>query len=342
MKDRPQLLDQLLVFSATFVVVLGLWPAQAKRQVLHCQTGVDAESNTQQWTTYSIPVDHPSLAKLKESVERWQTPENDPVYVTAKWRKQVAEFYEKSSPCKSDSLNAEDCVGTNVEDDAEQHTPKSRRRSHSGPTTASISDSVITASYEIPVDEDAVPSCSDLVITESNKAKLQAKESAGAIRQVDYQVTLNEVPQADLAPKHQPATETKSLAKTNSVAQADAELSMVADASSASADETSADVRYWQQVKESAAASIEQIETRAANPPVIIGEVTKAGPSQFAFNLAVLLAIAAVCGYMHWFKLTPMQAGVEYRDQPIGVLARLGTFGGIVTLAFISAVVVWY
>ncbi|WP_436715180.1 hypothetical protein U8335_21215 [Roseiconus lacunae] len=366
MKDRSRLLDQSLVFSATFVIVLGLWPSQAKRQILRCHATKSTPATSEAagklaWTTYSMPVDHPSLPNLKALVEQWQTPENDPVYVTAKWRKQVAEFYEKSAADQSGTAgDTRDRVGNDTKS-APVSSPRkgAPTRRSGGPTTASISDNVITASYEIdvdeidvaietdseagvrasdirPIDEDAIASSSDLTaisaVAMANSRELAPAVDGRAVRQVDYQ------PASDLAATDQPASyqaagqrrRVETVTATDTGFQAEA------------GDHSKSGVQYWRDVRASATASIDEIEHRAANPPVVFGEVKKAGPSQTAFNVALLLAIGAVCGYPQWQKRTPLKRGIAYRDQPIGVIARLGTFGGMITLAFLSALVVWY
>ncbi|MCC9601522.1 hypothetical protein LOC67_13275 [Stieleria sp. JC731] len=336
MKDRSQLLDQLLVFSATFVIVLGMWPAQAKRQVLHCLTGIDADTGNQKWTTYSMPVDHPSLPELKQSIENWQVPENDPVYVTAKWRRQVADFYEKSSVRSQASLPQTDS-DKNVKIRSGRNAKPS-----SGPTTASISDSVMTVSFELPVDESQTTNSCEDDIASSSDLLAPLPVARGVIQQVGYETELNQVPHAELPMSRSAVVTSDYEVKSQEVASIEVASAEIDSPTMAVDSFAGSDAQYWRDVKAAADVSISKIESRAANPPVVLGDIQKAGPSQFAFNLAVLLAIAAVCGWVHWRKRTPVLSNVEFRDQPIGVLARIGTFGGIVTLAFISAVVVWY
>lgn len=132
MKDRSTLIDLALAFAATFVITLALWPQTTPRQVVRCNT---TEAG---WKTYSIPIDDPSLDELKEKIHRWKTPEISSTYAAAKWQKEVAEFYENCKPCNADSDQEPCCEPT------KEHAP----------TTASISDTVITASYEMPIESD--------------------------------------------------------------------------------------------------------------------------------------------------------------------------------------------
>lgn len=129
MRDRSTLIDLALAFAATFVITLALWPKATPRQVVRCNT---AEAG---WKTYSIAIDDPSLDDLRQQVHRWNTPEADSNYASAKWQKEVAEFYEQCKPCEP----------------ADDQNTGSEPSDKDGPATATISDTVLRVSFEMPV-----------------------------------------------------------------------------------------------------------------------------------------------------------------------------------------------
>ena len=255
MRDRSTLIDLGLVFAATFVITLAMWPQATPRQVVRCNTPELG------WKTYSIAINDPSLDALKKKVHRWKTPEFHPQYVTAKWQKETAEFYEKSIPCAG----------------AEEGECSEPTRDDQAPTTATLSDTVATASYEMPLQPEP-----------------QAVQSAGYIE-----------------------------------ATVDDEAASPSDAN------------YWSNVKASAEASMEVVEARTANVPVVFEGVARSGWPQLAFHFAFLFGIAAACGYMHWQKLAPTRRETTFHDQPVAVLARIGTFAGSIVLAMVSCIAVW-
>ncbi|QDV43373.1 hypothetical protein Enr13x_32290 [Stieleria neptunia] len=258
MRDRSNIVDLALAFAATFVITLAVWPRDAPRQIVRCQL------SDQGWKTYSIAIDDPSLDELKRKVRTWSMPESHPEYVTAKWQKEVAEFYEKSRPSrgKNDSV------------------PRPVKRQTRRPMTATISDTVTTASYEMEIGD-----------------------PAETIQQAAYAEPLDPI-------TDQPET-------------------------------SPVDTNYWSTVKASAVASMEAVKARSANVPVVFEKVTPASWPQLAFHFAFLLGIAAACGYMHWLRHAPLRDGTSFGEQPIGVLARIGTFCGAIVVAMLSAVAVW-
>ena len=98
---------------------------------------------------------------------------------------------------------------------------------------------------------------------------------------------------------------------------------------------------YWNSVHQSAEATIASLEFRAGNPPLRLE--SKIGPQfpQLAFHFAFLFGIAAACGYRLWGERYPVAKGLDLESQHVYVLTRLGTAGGIVALAFISAITIW-
>ncbi|QDV82756.1 hypothetical protein [Stieleria magnilauensis] len=258
MRDRSNIVDLALAFAATFVITLAVWPRDAPRQIVRCHL------TDHGWKTYSIAIDDPSLDELKRKVRTWSKPESHPEYVTAKWQKEVAEFYEKSQPART-------------QDGA---VPRPVKRADRRPMTATISDTVTTASYETEIDE-----------------------PADVIQQAAYAEPIEPIAE-------QPET-------------------------------SPTDAKYWSTVKASAVASMEAVEERSANVPVVFEKVAPASWPQLAFHFAFLLGIAAACGYMHWLRHAPLRTGASFGEQPVGVLARIGTFSGAIVVAMLSAVAVW-
>lgn len=268
MRDRSSQADLALAFVATFVITLAIWPKTPPRQIVRCNTA------DQGWQTYSIAVDDPSLVTLRQKVKRWQTPESHPQYVTAKWQKEVAEFYENCKPCE-------------VEDSA---ASESESGDPNEPTTATISDTVTTASYEVTAEDDS-----------------QVIQAASFVESVE---------------------------STRGPAESDQPK---VDGSVASP----SDANYWSTVKASATNSMAVIEERSANVPIIFERVAPAAWPQLAFHFAFLFGVAAACVYMHWLRFTPTRRGASFGEQPLGVLARIGTFSGAIILAMVCSIAVW-
>jgi hypothetical protein len=259
MRDRSTTIDLILAFAATSVITLAFWPKTTPRQIVRCNTAQHG------WKTYSIAVDDPTLAELKKKVYQWSTPEMDPRYATSKWQKETAEFYQSGQPC--DEENSSDCDGSEQEADA--------------PTTATLSDTVATASYETTLDQ-----------------------NRDAVQPAAYYATSSD-------------------------------LTGGQEATSPS------DNHYWATVKASAEASIQSVESRSTDVPIVFDRIVLLGWPQLAFHCAFLFGIAAACGYMHWLRYTPIRTRTSLSHQPFSVLARIGTFGGCITFSMISAVAVW-
>lgn len=112
-------------------------------------------------------------------------------------------------------------------------------------------------------------------------------------------------------------------------------------ASKPESDQSASDREHWQNVLAKANSVIASTKKSKANPPVVIEGRTGAGWPPLAFHLAFLLGICGACGYMHWNKRAPLRRGMEFRDQPTTVLARIGTYCGVVGLAMLSALAIW-
>nr|WP_201723869.1 hypothetical protein [Rhodopirellula sp. SM50] len=261
MRDRSNIVDLALAFAATFVITLAVWPRESPRQIVRCHL------TDQGWKTYSIAIDDPSLDELKRKVRTWSMPESHPEYVTAKWQKEVAEFYEKSQPARAQN----------------DSVPRPVKRADRRPMTATISDTVTTASYETEIGD-----------------------PTDVIQQAAYAEPIESIDAIAEQPETSPV-----------------------------------DAKYWSTVKASAVASMEAVQQRSANVPVVFEQVTPASWPQLAFHFAFLLGIAAACGYMHWLRHAPLRTGTSFGEQPIGVLARIGTFSGAIVVAMLSAAAVW-
>lgn len=101
------------------------------------------------------------------------------------------------------------------------------------------------------------------------------------------------------------------------------------------------DANYWATVKEAATAKMTEIESRRSDVPISFENVTASASPQLAFHFAFLLGIGAACGYMHWLKHVPAEKAVPLEKQPLKVLARAGTFTGLIAFAMITAIAVW-
>ena len=159
MKDRTRQVDLALAFVATFVITLALWPQPSPRQVVHCRAG------NSDWKTYSIAVNDPSLAEIKTLLHRWQTPEFDRRYVTAKWQIELAKFYQSAAARPGRKLSI----------------AKQAVRSDS-PATFRLSDTVATVSFDMPADAES---------SERDTAGFQTQQyQAAAVQSAGYEVPI--------------------------------------------------------------------------------------------------------------------------------------------------------
>ncbi len=101
------------------------------------------------------------------------------------------------------------------------------------------------------------------------------------------------------------------------------------------------DDRYWTAIIAQAERSIEATLRRTENAPVVVGEQRPAGWPALAFHFALLLGLAAACGYMHWLRVAPLDSRMPFKGQRTAVLARLGTFGGLVGFSLICLLTLW-
>ncbi|MCO8123024.1 hypothetical protein NHH03_14845 [Stieleria sp. TO1_6] len=273
MKDRSKLIDLALVFAATFVIALAVWPKTTPRLVVRCNT-VDKG-----WQTYSIAVDDPSLNELQQKVHRWNVPESDPQYVTAKWQKELAEFYQQCEQPRADNPDVD--------------APSAAANT---PATATLSDSVTTASFDQP----------------SKPIESESESGTGDDLQTADDDTADDVKLVGF----------------------DQSRTMEESAASPS------DTNYWATVQQSAEATM-QAALSHQSVPVVFQQVTPSVWPQLAFHFAFLIALVAACGYKQWNLCVPTRDNAPLKEQPIAVLARLGTFGGFVLLAMLSAASMW-
>lgn len=278
MKDRSTLIDLTLAFAAVFVITLALWPRSEPRQVIRLR-----EENGE-WATYSLPANDPNLEPLQEKVRRLTEIESDPAYTAAKWQLDLVSHYEKSrqheSGGESDQPSAE-----LSEEPIDEATVALMHLDDANSTTAKISDSVATVSFEQP-----------------EESLSKSGSSNDAIEQTQSE-------QEDI----------------------DAAISSPSPS----------DLNYWAEVRSAAEARISELESRRADVPVVFESKLAPRSPQLAFHFAFLLGIAAACGYMHWLKRMPTTTTKQLAEQPLGVLARIGTFTGVIVLALFSAIAVW-
>ncbi|TWU02750.1 hypothetical protein [Stieleria varia] len=123
MKDRFAVRDLLLVFSASCVLTLALWPRSPARQIVHLET------SSGHWETRSLATNDPRLELIGTALLAKELQSNSPDVAVATWRRELDSFYRANPP--RDANGSVDTVAA----------------------TASISDDVVIASYEAAVSE---------------------------------------------------------------------------------------------------------------------------------------------------------------------------------------------
>jgi hypothetical protein len=180
-------------------------------------------------------------------------------------------------------------------------------RTRPGGTSFQLSDTVATVSFELPAESDG-------------DADAEAAPAGAGVRSAGY---LQPVPTA------QPTAAAFTLPGAGGSAE------------DATASGHGFDHQYWAAVIEQAERSIEATLRRTENAPVVMGEVRRAGWPSLAFHVALLLGLAAACGYMHWLRVAPLDSRTPFKGQRTAVLARLGTFGGLVGFSMICVLTLW-
>lgn len=127
MKIRPAVIDYLLVFAASCVITVTIWPRGEARQILSLQT------SDGQWQTRSLAISDPNLQLIDAKLKAIDAHNRSPEVAVAAWKEELLEFYQNSE-AEDSSNNASQTKDSTKDDDAV--------------TTASISDDVVTASYE--------------------------------------------------------------------------------------------------------------------------------------------------------------------------------------------------
>ncbi len=313
MRDRFKTVDLALAFAAAFVITLAVWPKSSPRQIVRCYFADGG------WETYSLDVNDPTLGTLKEKVKQWTTPESYPEYVTAKWQKEVAEFYDNGNPYPAQRAGlAAPKLSPPARSTPSQSVERSSAGGHldDGPATATISDTVMTASYETFEDDGT---------------------DSYAVAQVGFELPVTD--EETIATPSGEATQNTATQNTETLHTVtlpnDTALIASAELSGQS------DSHYWRSVRESALASMQAIELKTQNAPIVFEGMSRPAWPQLAFHVAFLVGIVAACGYMHWLRLVPTESGVAFTAQPAKVLARIGTFGGVIVFALISSALVW-
>ena len=109
------------------------------------------------------------------------------------------------------------------------------------------------------------------------------------------------------------------------------------DATPAS-DKASESLAYWNSVVQDAEERIRYYEHRSESLPVSIRGTRSSGWPPVAVNLGVLFGVLAACGYMHWKRLAPAQRETGRNGQPMRVIFRLGTLGGVVVWSLLCCI----
>ena len=143
---RANKIDLLLTFAATFALTVAFWPRNAPLQVVRC---LDQERG---WNTYSVSTDDPALGKLRDKLDRWRSPEYDPAYAAAKYRKELAERYRDEL---AQTTVAEPLLKPVVE------LPSAPAEVPAQAATARLSDTVTFASYEQEIADESKPETAD-------------------------------------------------------------------------------------------------------------------------------------------------------------------------------------
>lgn len=88
--------DFLLLGSSVALLVVSLWPTQSDRQSLEIRT------DDGHFQRYSVSVNDPRLEVIKVRLKRWRTPSTNRTLRTARWHRELAEYY-----CQQDLIAAQ-------------------------------------------------------------------------------------------------------------------------------------------------------------------------------------------------------------------------------------------
>ncbi len=124
MHNRNATRDLLLVFSASCVLTLALWPRGESRQVFEIET---SQGN---WESRSIALSDPIVQGIERQLAETQRLAHSPEVAVAAWKQELSSHYQKNPTITTDG------------------EPASQTDVFATATTASISDEVVTASYE--------------------------------------------------------------------------------------------------------------------------------------------------------------------------------------------------
>ena len=152
-KDRFATLDLLLVFSASCVIALAVWPRGSERRQFTLET------KTGDHVVRSLPCDGALMQKIERRVEAIVRYNKSPAVALVAWNQELKNFYQahpaksrccdNKESCEQESCSAEPCE-EKCDDGNDQPTELP-------PTTASISDEIITASFDGSSDKSANP-----------------------------------------------------------------------------------------------------------------------------------------------------------------------------------------
>jgi len=180
-------------------------------------------------------------------------------------------------------------------------------RSRSDAASFQLSDSVAAVSFDLPAESD-------------NDADASAAPAEAGVRSAGYLQPSSAAP-SDPVPHALPGGDSS--------------------AEHSAATGNGFDHPYWAAVIEQAERSIEATLRRIENTPVVMGEVRRAGWPSLAFHVALLIGLAAACGYMHWLRVAPLDSSTPFKGQRTAVLARLGTYGGLVGFSMVCLITLW-
>ena len=129
---RPIVVDYLLVFAASCVITVAIWPRQEARQIFRLQ------SSDGQWKTRSLALNDPVLQSIENQIDAAAEFQDSPQFAVQNWQSELADFYRKNPVEKEsfESISTDDQTAVGDSNAADRAT------------TASISDEIVTASYE--------------------------------------------------------------------------------------------------------------------------------------------------------------------------------------------------
>ena len=103
---RMAIRDFLLVFTATLVIALSLWPGARARQT------VDLSSPQGVSQRYSLALDDPRLEKLRRDLDGWSRGSPHTALAVAKWQAELADYYAQRAQTPAHTAHSTSGIAT--------------------------------------------------------------------------------------------------------------------------------------------------------------------------------------------------------------------------------------